>query len=103
MSAKFDRVVLVSMEAKFAAAGGSVTAVGAFVSSATGSTHGSTSCHQWSPETVKALLHAKALMEQDMQRLHFDGEPRKPSNLADDLSAKVPGGLGEHLRGEQQG
>lgn len=106
MSAKFDKIVLVSAEMKFASAGGSVVGTGAFVSSATGATHGSTMCHTWSPDTVKALMAAKELMERDMYRLHFHGEPgatNKPANLAEDLGARSSAGLAEHLRGDQQG
>lgn len=106
MSAKFDRVVVATIEAKFTSSW-EVKATGAFVSSSTGATHGSTVCHHWAPDTVKTLMSLRSMMERDMNAMHFDGvavPAQAPSNLAADLGKSGGGGLGEHLRGpDEQG
>ena len=106
MSAKFDRVVVATIEAKFTSSW-EVKATGAFVSSSTGATHGSTVCHHWAPDTVKTLMDLRSMMERDMNAMHFDGvavPAQAPSNLAADLGRSGGGGLGEHLRGpDEQG
>jgi len=71
-----------------------LVAHGAFVSTETGSTYGSTTCRQWSKLTLDKLAELRALMEEDLAALVFNRQP-----MAAAVSQQTePGGIGEALR-----
>lgn len=99
---KFDGIALMEFEVSFV--GGQAGTVGpskfigkaAFVNSEEGTTHGSTTCLQWSETTLHKLNELRAAMERDLANQHLsNGEVVGPSKgLA--ASFRV-GGIGENL------
>ena len=94
-SVKFDRIALMELHVKLASATGEMVATAAFVNSATGQTHGSTTGRSWSAETTQALVHLRQCIESDMEAVHFD-DAVLSSNSPTKQGAV--GGLGEFLK-----
>jgi hypothetical protein len=95
MQAKFNGIALGELTVNFLETPSKVTAKGAFINKTTGSTHGWTTCHQWSAETLEKLKELRACMEQDMLSIHFlDVLTLGPKEQHIRESLK---GLGEHL------
>lgn len=67
----FNGIALGELSVNFLESPAKVVAKGAFINTTTGQTHGWTTCHQWSPDTIEKLRELRALMERDMAALHF--------------------------------
>lgn len=93
---KFNRIRVGEISVNYLNTPGaaSMEAKAAFVSSTEGATHGWTTCTQWSRPVLEKLEELRALMESELERIHFaDG-----SDTADGTSGpSIPKGLGESL------
>ena len=70
-TAKFDGIALGELSVNFIEAPAKIVAKGAFISRQGGQTHGWTTNHQWSTETIEKLRELRQLMERDMEAIHF--------------------------------
>lgn len=70
-SAKFNHVALGELSVNLLDVAPKVIAKAAFVNTQTGTTHGYTTCSQWSQDTLEKLKELRALMERDLAALHF--------------------------------
>lgn len=92
----FNAVAILKIDAvHFHHSSVALVAHGAFVNTDTGSTYGSTTCRQWSKQTLDKLAELRALMEEDLAALVFHKQASSTSVLAQ----VEPGGIGEALRG----
>lgn len=101
--ANFNGIAVGELTVNFLESPAKVVAKGAFINTATGATHGWTTCQQWSPETIIKLKELRALLEQDMVAVHFSDAASSFSGV---VSPPTPRGgqiregfkgLGEHL------
>lgn len=71
----------------------------AFVNSVTGNTHGWTTHHVWSPETLERLKKLRESMELDLAAAHFLDVGEAPQAEVEETgtTTESSGGLGEHL------
>lgn len=97
---KFDGIAVGELTVNFLSPSGpAVKAKAAFVDSKTGHTHGWTECVQWSKETITRLEQLRAQMEVDLARRHMQDSETFAGETGVSLGA--PGGLGEHLAGDE--
>ena len=97
---KFNGIALGELSVQFLESPAKIIAKGAFINTESGTTHGWTTCHQWSPATIAKLKELRSLMEQDMAALHFVdasvsttvGTPTGGGGIAEGFK-----GLGERL------
>ena len=95
---KADAVVIGEIEVNLLAPTAKVHAKAAFVSTTTGQTHAWTTHTNWSPDTMRKLAELREAMEEDIAAEHFEGGGQDRPR-----TAREEGGLGEHLRREQDG
>jgi hypothetical protein len=70
----------------------------AFINTQTGRTYGSTTCRNWSQETLDLLGELRLAMERDVARMVFQPEDvAAPSKTRFSVGDTVINGLGEHL------
>lgn len=96
---KIDGIAVGEFEGNFLGPSPRLKAKAAFVDSHNGSTHGWTTCEQWSPTTIQKLKEFRAAMEEDLAGLHFQDSDSEFVDTSDvsSRSAEAPTGLGEHL------
>lgn len=103
-SARFDGLALGEGTFSFLATSPQLKTKTAFISSASGKTHGWTEATGgWSKETMLALEALRECIEKDLAGVHFtsfeDSTGPTPERTA---GAIPPGGLGEHLQSEER-
>ena len=94
---KFDTVALLQASMSFIDGAVALRGKAAYASSATGMTHGSTTCTRWSKETLELLAALRGSMEQDIAGRDFQDMARD-----EDAQEEPPAGIGEHLVGDAQ-
>ena len=93
----FDAVALLEVEAiNFVHTNVRLVAHGAFVSTKTGNTYGSTTCERWSKQTIELLKSLRESMENDLAALVFETGSVTSSTSSGGLMLPDPGGIGEH-------
>ena len=104
-TAKFDGMAIGELSVNFIESPAKVVAKGAFIDRQTGQTHGWSTNHQWSPDTIEKLRELRMLMERDMEAIHFaDGSvgPISPTTGGGGLGDSFKG-LGERLGATDDG
>lgn len=97
---KFDAIRVGELTVNFMEAPAVVSAKAAFVSQRSGTTHGWTTCRQFSPDTIEKLRELRLLMERDIGRIHFtdDDEALSETTTTDGGGKGQPSqGLGEYF------
>lgn len=95
---RFDGIALKEGTFNFLGPSDQLTAKAAFVSNATGQTHGWTTANAgWSKETIEALHALRAAMESDLAKIHLTDAYDPHSTSEPSTSPDAPFGLGEHL------
>jgi len=100
--ANFDKIVVGEISVDLLTASPKLSAKAAFVNTKTGSTHGWTTGTQWSAETVEKLRELRALMERDLESVHFADDVGQPTTTTGSGHIKKElQGLGETLGSPQ--
>jgi len=94
--ANFNALALGELSVNFLEAPAKVTAKAAFINTQTGQTHGWTTCHQWSPDTIEKLRELRMLMERDLGALHFADDA---GGVASSTTTTRGGALGKSFQG----
>lgn len=96
-SAKFDTIRVAEVSVKFLETPAVISAKAAFVNTASGTTHGWTTCTSWSKETMDKLRELRELMERDLSEHHFaDAGTSTTTTSSGDMRDSFQG-LGERL------
>ena len=96
---KFDGIAIGEGTFSFLGTTVHLEAKAAFVDAKSGDTHGWTKNMQWSPGTMAKLHELRALMEQDLSRLHMqhDGVPPVAIAVNSVATTTASNGLAEFL------